>query len=234
MNGSKILLVDDDQELTALIGQFLTSNGFAVMIEHDGHNIMSYIQGSEIPDLIILDLMLPGKDGLTICKEIRELYQRPIVMLTALDDDIDEVTGLEVGADDYLAKPVKPRVLLAHIRAQLRMQERMELLDCEATSQEIKTADLTIDDTSRSVTLRGDTIDLTSAEFDLLWLLAQHIGSTVSRESLHQQIFKLEFDGLDRSIDLRISRIRKKLGEDPKSPRLIKTVRNKGYLLVKQ
>jgi two-component system, OmpR family, response regulator RstA len=234
MNGSKILLVDDDQELTALIGQFLTSNGYAVMIEHDGHNIMSYIQGSDVPDLIILDLMLPGKDGLTICKEIRELYQRPIVMLTALDDDIDEVTGLEVGADDYLAKPVKPRVLLAHIRAQLRIQERMELFDCDATSQEIKTADLTIDDTSRSVSLRGKPIELTSAEFDLLWLLAENIGTTVSRESLHQQIFKLEFDGLDRSIDLRISRIRKKLGEDPKCPRLIKTVRNKGYLLVKQ
>jgi two-component system, OmpR family, response regulator RstA len=234
MNGSKILLVDDDQELTALIGQFLTSNGYAVMIEHDGHNIMSYMEGELMPDLIILDLMLPGKDGLTICKEIREIYQRPIVMLTALDDDIDEVTGLEVGADDYLAKPVKPRVLLAHIRAQLRIQERMELLDCDAASQEIKTADLTIDDTSRSVTLRGETVELTSAEFDLLWLLAQNIGTTLSREALHQQIFKLEFDGLDRSIDLRISRIRKKLGEDPKSPRLIKTVRNKGYLLVKQ
>ena len=151
-------------------------------------------------------------------------------MLTALGDDIDEVTGLEVGADDYLAKPVKPRVLLAHIRAQIRRALHSQktsstsLICCNEQSIEI-------DAGKRTVKNKGIDVLLSSAEFDLLWLLAKNVGHIVERDYLHQQIFRLPYDGIDRSIDLRISRLRKKLQDNPKDPQIIKTVRNVGYLL---
>ncbi len=231
MNQSHILIVDDDVELTKLIAQFLQSSGYRVSVEHHGLEIDNYVDSPTPPDLIVLDLMLPGKDGLTICKEIRERYLGPIIMLTALDDDIDEVTGLEVGADDYLAKPIKPRVLLAHIRAHLRIQSRLETLDPIEDDNRVSSGELTIDNGKRQVTIANKSVKLTSSEFDLLWLLAQNIGQVISRDELHQAIFRLPFDGVDRAIDLRISRIRKKLGDDPKNPQLIKTVRSAGYLL---
>lgn len=227
----KILLVDDDVELTSLISQFLTMNGFEVDIEPNGDNAVKRIWSLK-PDLIVLDLMLPGLDGLSICRQIREDFFGPIIMLTALDDDIDEVTGLEVGADDYLCKPIKPRVLLAHIRAQLRRHTHIsQQLDIN-----IKTAlsdELVIDATKRKVSYQQQEIPLTCAEFDLLWVLASHAGRIISRDELHQEIFRLAYDGLDRSIDLRISRLRKKLSDNSKEPNIIKTVRNKGYLLAK-
>jgi len=228
-----ILIVDDDVELTELIKAFLTKNEFRVSVEHDGRNIDDYVSMQCPPDLIVLDLMLPGIDGLTLCKHIRDRYHGPIIMLTALDDDIDEVTGLEVGADDYLAKPVKPRILLAHIRAHLRIFSRIELLEPIEDEQVVVSHELVIDKGKREVTHHGKRVELASSEFDLLWILAQNIGEVISRERLHQQIFRLPFDGIDRSIDLRISRLRKKLNDDPKMPDLIKTVRNAGYLLVK-
>ncbi len=227
----KILLVDDDVELTSLISQFLTMNGFDVEIESNGDNAVKRTWSLK-PDLIVLDLMLPGLDGLSICRQIREDFFGPIIMLTALDDDIDEVTGLEVGADDYLCKPIKPRVLLAHIRAQLRRHTHIsQQLDIN-----IKTAlsdELVIDATKRKVSYQQQEISLTCAEFDLLWVLASHAGRIISRDELHQEIFRLAYDGLDRSIDLRISRLRKKLSDNSKEPNIIKTIRNKGYLLAK-
>ena len=228
-NNHSILLIDDDVELTQLISQYLGSNGFNVHAHHHGEQVPELIEQLK-PDVIVLDLMLPGVDGLTICKTIRPLFDGAIIMLTALGDDIDEVTGLEVGADDYLAKPVKPRVLLAHIRAQLRRQTKLQQTQTDqgvfCYGQAIK-----IDASKRLVENQGQEVSLSSAEFDLLWLLAQHVGEIVNREHLHEQIFRLPFDGLDRSIDLRISRIRKKLKDDPKDPHIIKTVRNVGYLL---
>ena len=196
---------------------------------HHGKNIEHVIEEHR-PDVIILDLMLPEIDGLTICKAIRSNYEGAIIMLTALGDDIDEVTGLEVGADDYLAKPVKPRVLLAHIRAQIRRQNKLvkhQNQQCVACFDRT----ITIDSSKRLVTKDDKEINLSSAEFDLLWELAQSAGQIVKREFLHEKIFRLPFDGLDRSIDLRVSRIRKKLGDDSKEPSIIKTVRNVGYLL---
>ncbi len=225
----KVLIIDDDIELTALISQFLTANGYDVSIEHHGDHAKQSINEHK-PDLIVLDLMLPGVDGLTICREIRHDFSGAIIMLTALDDDIDEVTGLEVGADDYLCKPIKPRVLLAHIRAQLRRQGALS----QQLQQGIRKAsdgELIIDSRRRVVTYQEKEISLSSAEFDLLWLLSASAGEIITRDQLHLKIFRLEFDGFDRSIDLRISRLRKKLGDDPKEPQLIKTVRNKGYLL---
>jgi len=226
---NKILLVDDDVELTQLISQYLSSNGYEVLCLHSGDTIETVI-GEFSPDIIVLDLMLPGIDGLSICKNIRAGFHGAIIMLTALGDDIDEVTGLEVGADDYLAKPIKPRVLLAHIRAQLRRQSTLS----QASSDSIIYCfgnNIKVDESNRSVFNQQTEVILSSAEFDLLWLLAQKVGTITKREDLNQQIFRLPYDGIDRSIDLRISRIRKKLNDDPKEPQIIKTVRNVGYLL---
>ncbi len=227
----KILLVDDDIELQQLISQYLQTNGFSIVCRNDGDNIEDTIAEFQ-PDIIILDLMLPGIDGLSICKNIRDSFTGAIIMLTALGDDIDEVTGLEVGADDYLAKPIQPRVLLAHIRAQLRRQSQLlqhnssDVIHCFENN-------IIIDASKRTVKNKDHEVLLSSAEFDLLWLLAQNVGSITERDYLHQQIFRLPYDGIDRSIDLRISRVRKKLNDDPKEPLIIKTVRNVGYLLAR-
>ena len=224
-----ILLVDDDVELQQLISQYLQANGFNIVCLSDGENIAQTITNFQ-PDVIILDLMLPGIDGLTICKNIRNSFNGAIIMLTALGDDIDEVTGLEVGADDYLAKPIQPRVLLAHLRAQLRRQTKL----LQTTNNSIVHCfenNIIIDASKRTVKNQQQEVSLSSAEFDLLWLLAQNVGVITERDYLHQQIFRLPYDGIDRSIDLRISRLRKKLNDDPKEPLIIKTVRNVGYLL---
>jgi two-component system response regulator RstA len=228
-NSESILIIDDDTELTSLISQFLTMNGYQVSVEHSGENALNAVAHIQ-PDLIVLDLMLPGIDGLTICRKLKPNFANPIIMLTALNDDIDEVTGLEVGADDYLCKPIKPRVLLAHIRAQLRRQSHFKSLSLQDIRQ-VSNGSLTIDIRKRIVHSNDTEITLSSAEFDLLWVLAMSAGNIISRDDLHKEIFKLDYDGFDRSIDLRISRLRKKLGDDPKEPKIIKTIRNKGYLL---
>ncbi|GHF87953.1 response regulator [Thalassotalea marina] len=224
-----VVIIDDDVELTELISQYLTTNGFEVHCFHHGGDIELIIQEFN-PDVILLDLMLPDVDGLTICKSIRDSFAGVIIMLTALGDEIDEVTGLEVGADDYLAKPVKPRVLLAHLRAQLRRQSKLMPTN-KSPSIKFYGEQIVIDNSKRVVTVNEQQVNLSSAEFDLLWQLALKVGEIIKREELHEQIFRLPYDGLDRSIDLRISRIRKKLGDDPKEPNIIKTVRNVGYLL---
>ncbi|WP_372769736.1 response regulator transcription factor [Pseudoalteromonas sp.] len=218
----KILLIDDDASLTSLISQFLSSNGYLVNVLNDAMAAHQTIDSFK-PDLIILDLMMPGIDGLTLCREIRPNFHGVIMMLTALGDDIDEVTGLELGADDYLCKPVKPRLLLAHIRAQLRKSSLSEGI--------INSSGLLIDTRKRIVSINGSQVELTTAEFDLLAILANHKGQVISREDLHLKIFRLEYDGIDRSIDLRISRIRKKLAAVAPDNQLIKTVRNTGYIL---
>ena len=225
-----ILLVDDDRALSQLVSQYLEKSGYQVTVEDDGANAVKRIVETQ-PSLVILDVMLPNVDGLTICRRVREDYKNPIIMLTALDEDIDEVVGLETGADDYLAKPIKPRVLLAHVRAQLRRSDRPQVSESPARTTIVEARELLIDAGSRSVSKSGESVLLTTAEFDLLWMLASRLGEVVKREELHQKIFKLEYDGVDRSIDLRVSRLRKKLGDDSKTPQIIKTIRNVGYQL---
>jgi len=221
-----ILLVDDDVKLNRLIRQYLEANGFSVTEETDGERSIARII-EESPLLVVLDIMLPGADGLSVCRSVREHYHGPIIMLTAMGDDIDEVVGLETGADDYLAKPVRPRVLLAHIRALLR---RMEDAASDAAPTRIELHDIVIDQSKRMVRKGGEMLDLTTAEFDLLWLLAGNAGKVLDRDELHRKIFRLEYDGTDRTIDLRVSRIRRKIEDDPKHPAIIKTVRGLGYL----
>lgn len=226
MSDAKILLVDDDESLNRLVCQYLEGQGFSLSVVTDGNSAVDAIT-REQPDLVILDLMLPGQDGLSVCREVRPNYNGIILMLTALDDDIDEVAGLETGADDYLAKPVRPRVLLARIRALLRRREN----DSSNTVTSISTSQLTIDRSSLSVTVDNNKVDVTDAEFALLWLFAEHKGEVLTRDDINKKLRGLEHDGLDRTIDLRVSRLRKKVGDDPKDPVIIKSVRGKGYLL---
>jgi len=232
-----ILIVEDDERLAGLTKEYLESNGLEVSVEGDGAVAVDRIK-TEKPDLVILDLMLPGEDGLSICRLVRPYYAGPIIMLTARDDDLDQVLGLEMGADDYLAKPVRPRVLLARIRALLRRvkdggaAEGVESQDASGQDR-VSFANLTVDNGMREAWLDEEPIDLTSAEFDLLWLLTSNAGRVLSREEIFTALRGIEYDGQDRSIDVRISRIRPKIGDDPLQPKRIKTVRSKGYLFVK-
>lgn len=224
-----VLIIEDDERLATLTRDYLVANGFSVTLEADGANGVERIVTLQ-PDLVILDLMLPGEDGLSICRRARTDYAGPILMLTARTDDMDQVLGLEMGADDYVAKPVQPRVLLARMRALLRRAESVESVGGE---MHLTFGNLEIDSATREAWLRGERIELTSAEFDLLWLLASNAGRVLSREEIFSQLRGIKYDGQDRSIDVRVSRIRPKIGDDPNHPHRIKTVRSKGYLFVK-
>ena len=226
----KIALVEDDAKLASLVREFLESNGMSVAVEGRGDRAVERILDGQ-PDCVILDIALPGLDGLEVCKGLRPSYSGPILMLTARCDEVDEVVGLEVGADDYLRKPVRPRVLLARIKALLRRAgDSSTRLKCD-TPNVIAIANLTIDAASRTATLGGERVELTTSEFDLLHYLANRVGQVVSRQELFKHIKEVPYDGLDRSIDVTITRLRKKLGDDGKQPRLIKSVRGAGYLL---
>lgn len=231
----RILIVEDDERLATLTKDYLESNGLQVSVEGDGARAIDRIK-DEQPDLVVLDLMLPGEDGLAVCRIVRPHYSGPILMLTARTEDLDQVLGLEMGADDYVAKPVRPRVLLARIRALLRRSKDQPETEAETTSAEkrLTFGPLVIDSSMREAWLNEESIDLTSAEFDLLWLLARNAGHVLTREEIFHQLRGIEYDGQDRSIDVRVSRIRPKVGDDPINPRRIKTVRSKGYLFVKE
>ncbi|UTM59406.1 response regulator transcription factor [Photobacterium sp. CCB-ST2H9] len=222
-----IMLVEDDQELACLIGDFLETHEFRVLTVGNGVEAVSQILEKH-PDLVILDIMLPGMSGMDVCRQVREDYKGMILMQTALDDDIDQVMGLELGADDYVIKQVQPRLLLSRVRALLR---RMHRDTGEGRAESLVVGELNIDLHRRTVVFRNQLVDLTTAEFELLYLLAQQSGEVVSREEIMQQIRGYEYDGLDRSIDRRISRLRRSLDDDPANPQLIKTIRGIGYQL---
>ncbi len=224
---ANILLVEDDERLAKLIKDFLKQNGFDVTVLHRGDHALDYIKKSQ-PDLTILDVMLPKVDGFSICRAVRPFYQQPILFLTAKDSDIDHVLGLEIGADDYLTKPIEPRVLLARINTRLRRKSAPEL-----AVETLSYGELVIDKTARRVTLSNQLIDLTSHEFELLWLLAENAGEPQSRDYIHQKMIGREYDGLDRSVDVRVSRLRKKLHDNVEQPFRIITVWGKGYMLSK-
>lgn len=236
-DSSRILIVEDDERLAALTQDYLESNGLNVSVEGNGSRAIERIK-IEQPDLVVLDLMLPGEDGLAVCRMVRPYYEGPILMLTARTEDLDQVLGLEMGADDYVAKPVRPRVLLARVRALLR---RSQIKNLSEDDQDVGNSDpkrltfdnLVVDSARREAWLKGHSIDLTSAEFDLLWLLSSNAGHVLTREEIFHQLRGIEYDGQDRSIDVRVSRIRPKVGDDPINPKRIKTVRSKGYLFVK-
>ena len=222
-----IVLVEDDFELAELTKERLEREGFSVRHEENGESGRDAIIDSQ-PDLVVLDIMLPGIDGFEVCKQVRPGYAGPILILTARDEDLDEILGLELGADDFVTKPIKPRLLLARIRALLR-RARMEP---EARVQEkVSIGSLTVDASRREATVEDVEVDLTTTEFDLLWYLTTHAGEVVSRQDIYQALFQYDYDGLDRSVDVYISRLRNRLGDQPTSPHYIKTVRGVGYLM---
>lgn len=222
-----ILLVEDDQRLAQLTQTYLQQNGFSVEVESRGDTAVARFNKLE-PRMVILDLMLPGLDGIEVCKQLRTQFAGPVLMLTAKGNDIDQVMGLETGADDYVVKPAEPMVLLARVRALLR---RYEEQNDENLAQQVSLGGLHIDAASQSVRLHGKDVELSTQEFVLLWELALHAGNILSRDELFKRIRGIEYDGLDRSVDVRISKIRKKLGDDTRHPSKIKTVWGKGYLL---
>lgn len=216
-----------------MVSEFLSGEGFEVTIESNGRQAAERIV-SENFDVVVLDIGLPEMDGISICRAVRAKFRGPILILTARGDEIDEVVALEVGADDYMAKPVRPRALLARLKVHLRRSSKPFSNDMPAR---LDIDGLVVDAASRTVNLAGSDgepaeLELTTAEFDLLWYLAQRAGQVVSRIEIYQQIQGIPYDGLDRSIDLRISRLRKKIGDDPNHPQRIKSVRGVGYILV--
>lgn len=228
----RILIIEDDTRLAELIGEYLEQQGYEILVEENGAKAGQRIT-DENPDLVILDLMLPGKDGLSVCREARAGYKGPILILTAREDDMDQVAGLEMGADDYVKKPVEPRVLLARIRALFRRMNAVgEPEVAENESTRLVFGKLEIDRQARNVTLGGEPVKLSTTEFDLLWLFATHSGDILDRDLISSHLKGIEYDGFDRSIDIAVSRLRKKLGDDSENPFRIKTVWGSGYLFV--
>jgi len=234
MAGKHIMLVEDDMSLAEWFGDYLGEQGYLVTLATRGDVAIELIE-SDQPDLVILDIMLPIKDGFEVCQAIRPFYHGPILMMTARDHETDEVLGLELGADDYVVKPVKPRVLLSRIKALFRRVSLPEDIPVitEKDPNKVTFGQLFIDANSRSTMLAGAKVAISSNEFDVLWQLAQAADSLVSRKELVSQRRGIDYDGFDRSIDILVSRIRKKLGDDASNPYRIKTVWGKGYLFVK-
>ena len=234
-----ILVVEDDVELALLTQNYLQKHGYSVSVEHNGNLAVKRIV-EDTPDLVILDIMLPEKDGLSICREVRTTYKGWILMLTAKAGEIDEIVGLEVGADDYLPKPVEPRRLLARVKSLLRRSGSGEPASKIPESNQpqnlkiLKVGRLLVDAANHKAYLNNQALELTSGEFDLLWYLANNRGRTISREELSQAIRGISYDGLDRNIDLRVTRLRKKLADEGKNPRIIKSIRGIGYLFVEE
>jgi len=221
-----ILIVEDDIELQQWISDYLVGKGFNCACTENGAEAVKLISNLQ-PDVVLLDGALPGLDGFEVCKIVRSFYKGAIIMITARDEEIDEVLGLEVGADDYLIKPIRARALLT------RIQKLLEKKNAVPTSKILTFNNLIIDSHSQSVHLSGAEIKLTSKEFEVLWILASHPGEIVTRDTLLKELRGYEFDGLDRSIDLRVSRVRKKLEDRTEDPYRIKTIWGKGYLFVK-
>jgi two-component system response regulator RstA len=222
----RVLLVEDSARLAASIRDYLQQHGFEVVVE--GNGLAAGDRFDRIaPELVILDLMLPGKDGLTLCRELRAPGATPILMLTARGENIDQVLGLEMGADDYVVKPVEPRVLLARIEALLR---RARPSPVELTENRNLAGRVAIDGARRNAAIDGRPVELTTGDFDILWLLASRQGQVVTRDEILRVVRGIDYDGLDRSIDARICRLRRKLQESGGAEAMIKTVRLRGYL----
>ena len=222
----RLLLVEDSARLAGSIRDYLERHHYEVFIEADGGAVAERFERLK-PDLVILDLMLPGKDGLTICRELRRHDRTPVLILTAKGENIDQVLGLEMGADDYVVKPVEPRVLLARIEALLR---RARATPAEHREPRLLAGRLAIDAARRSATVDARPVELTTGDFDILWLLASRQGTVVSRDEILRVVRGIDYDGLDRSIDARICRLRRKLQEAGGAESMIKTVRLRGYL----
>lgn len=229
-----IVFVEDDPEVGSLIAAYLAKHDIEVLIEPRGDLAEETILRTQ-PELVLLDIMLPGKDGMTICRDLRGRWQGPIVLLTSLDSDMNHILALEMGACDYILKTTPPAVLLARLRLHLRQNELSTqakgIQDTAMTPHKtLRFGALIIDPVNRSVALSGEPVSLSTADFELLWELATHAGQIMDRDALLKNLRGVSYDGLDRSVDVAISRLRKKLRDNATEPYRIKTVRNKGYL----
>lgn len=220
-----ILIIEDDVDLAELIAEYLAAQDFCISVVHRGDEGLNQIRELQ-PDLVILDVMLPGLKGTEVCRQARADYRGMILMLTALDDQMDQMLTLELGADDYVVKPVPPRLLLARVHALLRRSHSSSSAD-----KLLSYGDIHLQLENRSVSIRDHNLDLTPSEYDLLKILLQAHGTPVNREQLVSELRGFSYDGFDRSIDRRISRLRKKLSFDGLAR--IKTIRGEGYLLLK-
>lgn len=225
----RVMLVEDDARLAQLIGEYLQNYEFALEVVARGDLALAHFVASK-PDLVVLDLMLPGLDGMVVCRQIRDISRVPILILTAREDSYDEVSGLEQGADDYVHKPVQPRVLLARLRSLLRRTAAATLPSpsAPAASNELRFGALCIARGDRSVSWRGHSIAMSNSEFKLLLVLAESAGQVQSRDAILKKLRGIEFDGLDRTIDNHISRLRRHF--DDANSEKIKTVWGEGYL----
>ncbi|TDN60232.1 two-component system response regulator RstA [Scandinavium goeteborgense] len=230
---NKIVFVEDDPEVGSLIAAYLGKHDIDVIVEPRGDRAEEVIL-REKPDLVLLDIMLPGKDGMTICRDLRAQWQGPIVLLTSLDSDMNHILSLEMGASDYILKTTPPAVLLARLRLHLRQHVAQPTGEKPAFGltqhKAIRFGTLSIDPVNRQVLLSGVNVTLSTADFDLLWELATHAGQIMDRDALLKNLRGVTYDGMDRSVDVAISRLRKKLLDSATEPYRIKTVRNKGYL----
>ncbi len=222
----RVLLIDDDVRLYELLKSYLEQNGCTVTVAPDGKRGLAALEVGTF-DAVLLDVMMPGMDGIETCKRIRQKSSIPIVMLTAKGDETDRVVGLELGADDYVSKPFSPRELLARLRAVLRRAKP------EAAGERIGAGDIAIDVPGRFVTMMGKSVELTGIEFDVLVALVRRAGRVVSRDALLSEAGRGDVTVGERTVDVHVSHLRQKLGDDPKSPKLIKTVRGVGYVLTK-
>ncbi|BAC96275.1 putative DNA-binding response regulator [Vibrio vulnificus YJ016] len=223
----KLIIVEDDIKLQQMLSDYFMSQGFSVITVDNGTDAPEMIL-NEKPALVLLDLMLPGQDGLSVCRQIRDAYNGKILMLTASDDDFDHVAALEIGADDFVNKPIKPRVLLARVRMLLRRPE----VAVNQDANNCRYGALKLNRIRRECQLADQTINLTDGEFDLLWLLATSAEQVLSRESLTKALRGIEYDGVDRTIDNRVVTLRKKLNDTTTPPKKILTVRGKGYMFM--
>ncbi|KRL91730.1 two-component response regulator [Limosilactobacillus ingluviei DSM 15946] len=225
----KVLVVDDEKPISDIIKFNLEKEGYEVLIAYDGEEALARVEADD-PDLIILDLMLPKIDGLEVAKRVRVKHSTPIIMVTAKDSELDKVLGLELGADDYVTKPFSNRELVARVKANLRRQEAVTTA-ADNRKADIKVGDLTIHPDAYTVTKRGENINLTHREFELLHYLARHLGQVINREHLLQTVWGYDYFGDVRTVDVTVRRLREKIEDNPSHPEWLVTRRGVGYYL---
>ncbi|MFZ3590492.1 response regulator YycF [Bacillus sp. DJP31] len=226
----KILVVDDEKPIADIIKFNLQKEGYEVLCAYDGIEAIQMVEEHK-PDLILLDIMLPLKDGMEVCREVRKKYDMPIIMLTAKDSEIDKVLGLELGADDYVTKPFSTRELLARVKANMRRHQQKDTGEATVETNEITIGTLIIHPDAYSVTKRGVEIELTHREFELLHYLGKHIGQVMTREHLLQTVWGYDYYGDVRTVDVTVRRLREKVEDSPSHPTWIVTRRGVGYYL---
>jgi DNA-binding response OmpR family regulator len=224
----RILVVDDNPKITEVLSAYLAAEGFEVEVAADGPSAIAAVD-REPPDLALLDIMLPGVDGVELTRRFQREHDLPVILVTARSDEIDRLIGLEVGADDYVTKPFSPREVVARVKAVLRRLDKA----CPPPSAEqvLRVGDLEVDPARRSVSVHGEPIELTRTEFDMLETLAAHPGRVYSRMQLMEAAQGDAFEGYERTVDAHVKNIRRKLGDDPRSPRYVQTVFGVGYKL---